>query len=104
LYLIQTATIWPKPNRCCPAASPVERVGSQSLLALTLLMPSWLLPPPRECRQTASAVHRLTAGAVPSKDRRLLLCAAELSVRAEVGMKRDMVTSGRMTEMAREQR
>jgi hypothetical protein len=33
-----------------------------------------------------------------------LLFVAELSVRAEVGMNPDMVTSGRPTEMEREER
>src|SRR5215204_1008499 len=46
------------------------------LLASTLLMPSWLLGPPTECRQTSSAALGLAAGAVHSNNRRLSLSVA----------------------------
>src|SRR5215217_5841983 len=82
-------------NSCLPDCGAHHQVSVLScLLALTLLMLSWLLAPPRECRQTSSAVLRLTAGVVHSKNRRLLLSPAGLSVRAEVGHEPDMVTSG----------
>src|SRR5215217_4382018 len=59
-------------NSCWPDCGAHHQVSVLScLLALTLLVPSWLLAPPRECRQTSSAVLRLTAGVVHSKNRRL---------------------------------
>ena len=73
-------------NSCWPDCGAHHQVSVLScLLALTLLIPSWLLASPRECRQTSSAVIRLTAGVVHSKNRRMLLFVAELLVGAEVG-------------------
>jgi hypothetical protein len=87
-------------NSCWPDCGALHQVSVLfCLLALTLLMPFWLLAPPRECRQTSSAVLRLTAGAVHAKNRRLLLSPAGLSVRAELGHEPDKVSSGRTTEM-----
>jgi len=69
-------------NSCWPDCGAHHHVSVLScLLALTLLMLSWLLAPPRECRQTSSAALRLTAGVVHSNNRRVSLSLAELSVR-----------------------
>ena len=69
-------------NSCWPDCGAHHRVSVLScLLALTLLMLSWLLALPRECRQTSSAALRPTAGVVRSSNRRASLSLAELSVR-----------------------
>jgi hypothetical protein len=69
-------------NSCLPDCGAHHQVSVLScLLALTLLMLSWLLAPPRECRQTFSAALRTIAGVVPLNNRRASLSLAELSVR-----------------------
>jgi hypothetical protein len=69
-------------NSCWPDCGAHHQVSVLScLLALTLLILSWLLAPPRECRQTLSAALRPTAGVVRSNNRRASLSLAELSVR-----------------------
>jgi hypothetical protein len=69
-------------NSCWPDCGAHHQVSVLScLLALTLLILSWLLAPPRECRQTLSAALRPTAGVVHSNNRRASLSLAELSVR-----------------------
>ena len=49
------------------------------LLALTLLMLSWLLTPPRECRQALPFATRL-ADVIPASKRRVCRSLVELSV------------------------
>jgi hypothetical protein len=69
-------------NSCSPDCGAHHQVSVLScLLALTLLMLSWLLAPPRERRQTSSADLRPTPGVVHSNNRRVSLSLAELSVR-----------------------
>src|SRR5215216_6540010 len=69
-------------NSCWPDCGAHHHVSVLScLLALTLLMLSWLLAPPGECRQTSSADPRPTPGVVHSNNRRVSLSLAELSVR-----------------------
>jgi hypothetical protein len=68
-------------NSCWPGCGADHQVSVLScLLALTLLMLSWLLAPPRECRLRLSAALRPTAGVVHSNNRRVALSLAELSV------------------------
>jgi hypothetical protein len=50
------------------------------LLALTLLMLSWLLAPPRECRQALLVAARRLADVIPANERRVSRSLAELSV------------------------
>jgi hypothetical protein len=50
------------------------------LLALTLLMLSWLLTPPRECRQALPFAARRLADVIPSSKRRISRSLVELSV------------------------
>jgi hypothetical protein len=50
------------------------------LLALTLLMLSWLLAPPRERRQALPFAARRFAGVIPANKRRVSRSLAELSV------------------------
>src|SRR5215216_6050117 len=50
------------------------------LLALTLLMLSWLLTPPRECRQALPFAARRLAGVIPSSKWRVSRSLVELSV------------------------
>jgi hypothetical protein len=69
-------------DSCWPDCGAHHQVSVLScLLALTLLMLSWLLAPPRERRQTSSADLRPTPGVVHSNNRRVSLSLAELSVR-----------------------
>jgi len=49
------------------------------LLALTLLVLSWLLAPPRECRQALLSAARPFAGVIPANKRRVSRSLAELS-------------------------
>jgi hypothetical protein len=50
------------------------------VLALTLLMLSWLLAPPRECRQALLSTARQVADVIPAKKGRVSRSLAELSV------------------------
>jgi hypothetical protein len=50
------------------------------LLALTLLMLSWLLTPPRECRQALPFATRRLADVIPASKRRVCRSLVELSV------------------------
>jgi hypothetical protein len=50
------------------------------LLALTLLMLSWLLTPPRECRQALPFATRRLADVIPASKRRVSRSLVELSV------------------------
>jgi hypothetical protein len=50
------------------------------LLALTLLMLSWLLTPPRECRQALPFAARRLTDVIPANKRRVSRSLAELSV------------------------
>jgi hypothetical protein len=50
------------------------------LLALTLLMLSWLLAPPRECRQALPFATRRHADVIPASKRRVSRSLLELSV------------------------
>jgi hypothetical protein len=50
------------------------------LLALTLLMLSWLLTPPRECRQALPFATRRLADVIPANKRRVSRSLVELSV------------------------
>ena len=50
------------------------------LLALTLLMLSWLLAPPRECPQALPFAERRLADVIPVSKRRVSRSLAELSV------------------------
>jgi hypothetical protein len=50
------------------------------LLALTLLMLSWLLTPPRECRQALPFAARRLADVIPASKRRVSRSLVELSV------------------------
>jgi hypothetical protein len=67
-------------NSCWPDCGAHHQVSVLScLLALTLLMLSWLLAPPGECRQRLASALRPT-GVVLSNNRRVSLSFAELSV------------------------
>ena len=68
-------------NSCWPDCGDHQISVLSCLLALTLLMLSWLLAPPRERRQTSSAELRPTPRVVHSNNRRVSLSLAELSVR-----------------------
>jgi hypothetical protein len=50
------------------------------LLALTLLMLSWLLTPPRQCRQALPFATRRLADVIPASKRRVSRSLVELSV------------------------
>ena len=50
------------------------------LLALTLLMLSWLLTPPRECRQALPFATRRFSDVIPASKRRVSRSLVELSV------------------------
>jgi hypothetical protein len=50
------------------------------LLALTLLMLSWLLSPPRQCRQALPFAARRLADVIPASKRRVSRSLVELSV------------------------
>jgi hypothetical protein len=50
------------------------------LLALTLLMLSWLLTPPRQCRQALPFAARRLADVIPASKRRVSRSLVELSV------------------------
>jgi hypothetical protein len=50
------------------------------LLALTLLMLSWLLAPPRQCRQALPFATRRLADVIPASKRRVSRSLVELSV------------------------
>src|SRR5215207_6711878 len=50
------------------------------LLALTLLMLSWLLTPPRECRQALPFATRRLADVIPASKQRVCRSLVELSV------------------------
>jgi hypothetical protein len=68
-------------NPCWPGCGADHEMGVGScLLALTLMMLSWLLAASRECRQVLSMTFRPTVGLVHVTIRRVSLSLTELSV------------------------
>jgi hypothetical protein len=78
----QSLTFGPASGDLCSADCDTDHgVGVLScLLALTLLMLSWLLTPPRECRQALPSAARRLADVIPANKRRVSRSLAELSV------------------------
>ena len=78
----QSLTFGPAGADLCGADCDTDHEVSvlSCLLALTLLMLSWLLTPPRECRQALPFATRRLADVIPASRRRVSRPLVELSV------------------------
>jgi hypothetical protein len=81
-YHNRSLTLGPASADLCWADCDADHeIGVLScLLALTLLMLSWLLAPPRECLQALLFAARRFADVIPANKRRVSRSLAELSV------------------------
>lgn len=81
-HLGQSLTFRPAGVDLCGAGCDTDHEISvlSCLLALTLLMLSWLLSPPRECRQALRFAARRLADVIPASKRRVSRSLVELSV------------------------
>jgi hypothetical protein len=81
-YHHQSAILVPASADLCGADCDADHELSvlSCLLALTLLMLSWLLAPPRECRQALPFAARRFADVIPTNKRRVSRSLAELPV------------------------
>ena len=73
---------WVRQAQICVGAGEANHGAAvlSCLLALTLLMLSWLLAPPRECPQALPFAERRLADVIPVSKRRVSRSLAELSV------------------------
>ena len=78
----QSLTFGPAGADLCGADCDTDHEVSvlSCLLALTLLMLSWLLTPPRECRQALPFATRRLSDVIPASKRRVSRSLVELSV------------------------
>jgi hypothetical protein len=78
----QSLTFGPASADLCGADCGTDHEISvlSCLLALTLLMLSWLLTPPRQCRQALPFAARRLADVIPASKRRVSRSLVELSV------------------------
>ena len=79
---VQSLTFGPASADLCGADCDTHHEISvlSCLLALTLLMLSWLLTPPRECRQALPFATRRLADVIPAGKRRVSRSLVALSV------------------------
>ena len=78
----QSSTFGPASADLCGADCDTDHEISvlSCLLALALLMLSWLLTPPRECRQALPVATRRLSDVIPASKRRASRSLVELSV------------------------
>jgi hypothetical protein len=78
----QSLTFGPASADLCGADCDTDQEISvlSCLLALTLLMLSWLLTPPRQCRQALPFATRRLADVMPASKRRVPRSLLELSI------------------------